>query len=51
MVLVAILLLAHVARMQNIDRLCTSSLYLSLLQWLLANKILHGKLWLQLLCC
>jgi hypothetical protein len=51
MVLVAILLLAHVAGMQNIDRPRTSSLYLSHLQWLLANKILHGRLWLQWLCC
>jgi hypothetical protein len=51
MVLVAILLLARVVEMQNIDEPRTSLLCLSRLQWLLASKILHEKLWLQWLCC
>jgi hypothetical protein len=51
MVLVAILLLARVVVMQNVDMPRTFSLYLSRLQWLLANKILHERLWMQWLCC
>jgi hypothetical protein len=51
MVLVAIPLLARVVEMRIIDKPRTSSLYLSRLQWLLANKILHKRLWLQWLCC
>jgi hypothetical protein len=60
MVLVAILLLARVVEMRNVDRPRTSSLYLSrdvrillllILQWLLANKTLHERPWLQWLCC
>jgi hypothetical protein len=43
-VLVAILLLAHVVEMQNIDKPRIFSLYLLRLQWLLASKNLHEKL-------
>jgi hypothetical protein len=50
MVLAAILLLAHVVEMRNIDKPRTFSLYLSRLQWLLASRTLHEKLWLQWLC-
>jgi hypothetical protein len=49
-VLVAILLLARVVEMQNIDKARIFSLYLSRLQWLLASKTLHEKLWLRWLC-
>jgi hypothetical protein len=49
-VLVAILLLARVVEMRNIDKPRIFSLYLSRLQWLLASKTLHEKLWLQWLC-
>jgi hypothetical protein len=51
MVLVAILLLAHVVEMQNIGKPRTCLLRLLHLQWLLASKILHEKLWLQWICC
>jgi hypothetical protein len=51
MVLVAIPLLARVVEMRIIAKPRTSSLYLSHLQWLLANKILHERLCLQWLCC
>jgi hypothetical protein len=51
MLLAAILLLAHVVEMQNIDKPRTFSLYPSRLQWLLASRTLHEKLWLQWLCC
>jgi hypothetical protein len=46
MALVAILLLAHVVEMRNVDKPRTSSLCLLHHQWLLASKILHEKLWL-----
>jgi hypothetical protein len=51
MVLVAILLLARVVEMQNVDKPHTSLLCLLRLQWLLASKILHERLWLQWICC
>jgi hypothetical protein len=51
MVLAAILLLAHVVKMRNIDKPRTFSLYLSHLQWLLTSRTLHKKLWLQWLYC
>jgi hypothetical protein len=44
MVSVAILLLVHAVEMQNVDKPCISSLYLSHLQWLLASRNLHEKL-------
>jgi hypothetical protein len=47
LVLVAILLLARVVEMRNIDKPRISSLYLLRLQWLLTSKTLHEKLWLQ----
>jgi hypothetical protein len=40
MVLVVTLPLAHAVKMQIFDMLHTSELYLSCLQWLLANRIL-----------
>jgi hypothetical protein len=50
-VLVAILLLVRVVGMQNVDKPRTSSLYLLHLKWLLANKTLRERPWLQWLCC
>jgi hypothetical protein len=50
MVLVAILLLARVVEMQNVDKPRTSTLYLLRLQRLLTSKTLHERLWLQWLC-
>jgi hypothetical protein len=51
MVLVAALLLARAVEMRNVGKLHTSLLCLLRLQWLLAYKILHEKLWLQWICC
>jgi hypothetical protein len=51
MVLVAAPLLVHVVEMRNVERLHTALLCLLRLQWLLASKILHEKLWLQWICC
>jgi hypothetical protein len=50
MVFVAVLLLARVVEMRNVDKPRTSLLCLLRLQWLLASKILHEKLWLQWIC-
>jgi hypothetical protein len=47
MVLVATLLQAHAVEMQSVDKPHISLLCLLRLQWLLANKILHAKLWLR----
>jgi hypothetical protein len=51
MVLAVTLLLVHAGEMRIFDMLHTSGLYLSRLQWLLANKILLGMLLPLLLCC
>jgi hypothetical protein len=51
MVLVATLLLARAVEMRIFDMPHTSELYLSRLQWLLANKILLGMLLLLWPCC
>jgi hypothetical protein len=51
MVLVATLLLVHAVEMRNVGKPHTFLLCISRLQWLLASKILHEKLWLQWICC
>jgi hypothetical protein len=51
MVLVVTLLLAHAVEMRIFDMLHTSELYLSRLQWLLANRILLGTLLPLWPCC
>jgi hypothetical protein len=51
MVLVVVLLLARAVEMRNIGKPHTSLLCLLRLQWLLASKILHEKLWLQWIYC
>jgi hypothetical protein len=47
MVLVATLLLARAVEMRSIDKPRISLLCLLRLQWLLANKTLHEKVWLR----
>jgi hypothetical protein len=47
MVLVAALLLARVVEMRSVDKPRIFLLCLLRLRWLLTNKILHEKLWLQ----
>jgi hypothetical protein len=50
-VLVATLLLARAVEMRSVDKPRIFLLCLLRLQWLLASKILHEKLWLRWIYC